>query len=150
MTKKTHGCCAGSDATDTSRKNSPQDQTSCCCTVNANDTSDPHTHEGCCSGNADDDDELVIPTEEERTAALALTLEEAAQALGEEEPVAVAVATEFIMSYAVKVGELLRAGNDYLECLTPGDTTPALEEIAMDIVRDAVSKKLIEEEEANN
>ena len=82
-----------------------------------------------------------IPTEE-RAALFRLDYDQAAQALETEDPVAVAIATEYILDYSEKVGKLLKDGKDYLELLTPGPETPAIERIAMELVLETVEEEL--------
>lgn len=95
-----------------------------------------------------DDDSGVpaLPTEEERAALLRLSYDEAMKALEAEEPAAVAVATEYILNYSEKVGELLKAGKDYLDFLAPKPDLPAIERIAMELVLETVEEELDGEE----
>lgn len=86
------------------------------------------------------------PTEEEKAACLILGYKETLTALENEEPVAVAVATECILAYSTRVGELLKQGRDYLDLLTPGPETPAIERIAMEVVLETVEEELDNEE----
>ena len=44
------------------------------------------------------------------------------------------------------MGELLREGTDYLDLLTPSDSTPALECIAMELVLETAEEELDSEE----
>ena len=85
---------------------------------------------------------LPEPTEEERAAVLAMDYETISRALKEEEPIAVAVATEFIVHYSIKVAEVLRNGEEFLHVVKPTVSTPMVECIAMDIVRSSVSASL--------
>ena len=83
-----------------------------------------------------------MPTEEERSALSRLSYEQATRALEAEDPVAVAVATEYILDYSKKVGELLKEDKDYLELLTPRPEQSAIERIAMELVLEAVEEEL--------
>lgn len=87
-----------------------------------------------------------LPTEAERMALYRLSYDEVMDALENEEPVAVAVATEFILDYSEKVGELLKAGKDYLDLLAPRPELPAVERIAMELVLETVEDELNGEE----
>jgi hypothetical protein len=78
----------------------------------------------------------------DRAALLALDADAAERALEEEDPKALALATELILAYSRKLGEELKAGRDYLPLLTPGEGTPPLEAIAMAIVLDSAEEKL--------
>lgn len=86
------------------------------------------------------------PTAEERAAMLALDYQAASNALERADPVALAVATEFILQYSEKVGEELKQGRDYLNLLTPDDKTPPIERIAMEIVLESVEEELESED----
>lgn len=88
---------------------------------------------------------LSMPTEEERTAILALDHRSASMALRAEEPLVTAVATEFIVHYSLKVAEVLRQGNEFLHVVNPTESTPAIECIAMAIVRESVAESLAQE-----
>jgi hypothetical protein len=88
----------------------------------------------------------AAPTQEERAALFMLGYEDALAALEDEEPVAVAIATEYILEYSQKVGALLKEGRDYLNMLTPSAATPAIERIAMEVVLEAVEEELDGEE----
>ncbi len=81
-----------------------------------------------------------------RAALLALSYDDALEALENEDPAAVTMATEYILDYSEKVGELLRQGSDYLELLTPSASTPALERIAMELVLETAEEELDAEE----
>lgn len=83
---------------------------------------------------------------EERAALHALSYDEAIDALEREDPAAVALATEYILFYSEKVGELLREGRDYLDLLTPSGDTPALQCIAMEMVLETAEEELDSEE----
>ena len=83
-----------------------------------------------------------MPTEEERAALFLLGYDETIKALEAEDPAAVAVATEYILSYSEKVGQLLKEGKDYLELLTPRPELPAIERIAMELVLETVEEEL--------
>ena len=85
---------------------------------------------------------MQMPTPEERAAVHALSYDAAVAALEAEEPIAVTVATEFILQYSEKVGALLKEGKDYLPVLTPTDATPAIEAIAMEVVQEAVEEEM--------
>jgi len=87
-----------------------------------------------------------MPTEEERAALSRLSYEQAMQALEAEDPVAVAVATEYILDYSEKVGKLLKEGRDYLELLAPRPELPAIERIAVELVLETVEEELDREE----
>lgn len=84
-------------------------------------------------------------TPEERAGVLALDYEAASEALENADPVALAVATEYILQYSEKVGEELKQGKDYLDLLTATDKTPPIERIAMEIVLDSVEEELDQE-----
>lgn len=90
--------------------------------------------------------EFAMPSDEERAALFMLCYEEAADALEREDPVAVAIATEYILQYSEQVGELLKNGRDYLELLSPKENTPAIERLAMEVVLEAVEEELAGEE----
>ena len=92
-----------------------------------------------------EEEPLVEPTEEERAAILALDYAAVAQALNEEEPVTVAVTTGFIVQYSLKVAQALREGNEFLHVVNPTESTPAIECIAMAIVRESVAESLAQE-----
>ncbi|MDR2489169.1 MAG: hypothetical protein LBD42_06745 [Desulfovibrio sp.] len=85
---------------------------------------------------------LPAPTQEERAAILALDYASVSQALRADDPVTVAVTTEFIVHYSLKVAQVLREGNEFLHVVTHEESTPAVERIAMGIVREAVSESL--------
>lgn len=85
-------------------------------------------------------------TKEERQAVFALGYSEALDALEKEDPAVVAVATEYILDYSEKVGELLKNGKDYLALLTPGPAAPAIERIAMEVVLETVEEELAQED----
>lgn len=87
-----------------------------------------------------------LPTEAERAAFMQLSYDEAMRALDAEEPTAVAVATEYILEYSEKVGELLKSGEDYLELLAPDPALPAVERIAREIVLETVEEELDSED----
>ena len=91
--------------------------------------------------------EELLPTltEEERSAVLALDHKAVSEALSREESVVSTVATEFIMYYSLRVAEALRQGNEFLHVVKPTESTPAVERIAMAIVREAVSESLAQE-----
>jgi hypothetical protein len=84
----------------------------------------------------------VAPTEEERAALLRLGYDQAMKALEADDPVAIAVATEYILDYSEKVGKLLKEGKDYLELLAPGPELPAIERIAVELVLETVEEEL--------
>lgn len=86
------------------------------------------------------------PSAEERAVVLALDYKAASEALEKADPVALAVATEFILQYSEKVGEELKQGRDYLALLSPTDKTPAIERISMEIVLESVEEELNEED----
>jgi hypothetical protein len=88
---------------------------------------------------------LPTPTEAEREAVFALDHREVSQALGREDPLVTAVATEFIVYYSLRVAEALHKGNEFLHLVKPGRSTPAVESIAMTIVRESVTGSLAEE-----
>lgn len=90
--------------------------------------------------------EQETPGPGERAALLALSYDDAMDRLDREDPAAVALATEYILAYSDKVGELLRQGKDYLELLTPSDATPALERIAMELVLETAEEELDSED----
>ena len=81
-----------------------------------------------------------------RAALLALSYDDALDALENEDPAAVTMATEYILAYSEKVGELLKQGSDYLALLTPTASTPALERIAMELVLETAEEELDAEE----
>lgn len=81
-----------------------------------------------------------------RAALLALSYDDAVAALENEDPAAVTMATEYILAYSEKVGELLKQGSDYLALLTPSASTPALERIAMELVLETAEEELDAEE----
>lgn len=89
-------------------------------------------------------DEPLSP--EKRAGLLALSYEDAMDALEREDFAAVALATEYILSYSEKVGELLKQGRDYFELLTPTQATPAFERIAMELVLETAEEELNSEE----
>lgn len=88
---------------------------------------------------------LPVPTAEERAAILALDHRAVSRALNEEEPVAVAVATEYIVYYSLKVAEALRQGTEYLHVMQCAEDTSAVERIAMAIVSESVRESLAQE-----
>ena len=88
---------------------------------------------------------LPVPTEEERAAILALDHRAVSRALSEEEPVAVAVATEYIVYYSLKVAAALREGTEYLHVMQCAEDTSAVERIAMAIVSESVRESLEQE-----
>lgn len=77
---------------------------------------------------------------------LALSYQDALDAVGREEPAVVEAITEYVFAYSEKVGDLLKRGSDYLDLLTPLPTTPALERIAMELVLEAVEDELDSED----
>lgn len=89
-------------------------------------------------------DEPISP--ETREALLALPYDVALDALEREEYAAVTLATEYVLFYSEKVGELLKQGRDYLALLTPTPATPALERIAMELVLETAEEELNSEE----
>lgn len=82
------------------------------------------------------------PTDQERSAVMALDYKAASDALERADPAALAIATEYILKYSEKVGEELKQGRDYLALLTATDETPPIERIAMEIVLDSVEEEL--------
>jgi hypothetical protein len=90
----------------------------------------------------EEDVSLPEPTPEERAAILAMDLPSAVKALKADDPVTVAVTTEFIVRYSLKVAQTLRESDDFLHVVTPEESMPAVERIAMGIVREAVSESL--------
>ena len=112
----------------------------------------PSKSAGCASPQANDASEallqdisLPIPTEEERAAVLALDHRTVSRALNEQEPVVVAVATEYIVYYSLKVAEALRQGTEYLHVMQGAEDTSAVERIAMAIVSESVRESLEQE-----
>lgn len=98
-------------------------------------------------GDNDDAGAHLTPVSpEERAALLALEYAEAMEALEAEEPLAVAVATEYLLHYSEQVGELLKTGQDYLSLLTPSAAMPAIERIAMEVVLETVEEELDKED----
>jgi hypothetical protein len=87
-----------------------------------------------------------MPTAEERAALSRLSYDQTMQALEAEDPVAVAVATEYILNYSEKVGQLLKEGRDYLDLLAPRPELPAIERIAVELVLETVEEELDREE----
>ena len=87
-----------------------------------------------------------LPSEEERAALMRLSYDEAMRALDAEDPVAVVVATEYILEYSEKVGELLKNGQDYLALLAPDPALPAIERIARELVLETVEDELDSED----
>ena len=87
-----------------------------------------------------------MPTADERAALARLSYDQATQALEAEDPVAVAVATEYILVYSAKVGQLLKGGKDYLELLALRPELSAIERIAIEFVLEAVEEELDGEE----
>jgi hypothetical protein len=83
-----------------------------------------------------------MPIEEERAALFRLSYDQAMKALEAEDPAAVAVATEYILDYSEKVGELLKEGKDYLKLLNPRPELTAIERIAIEIVLETVEEAL--------
>lgn len=100
---------------------------------------DPESGNGCTPF---EPEALPVPTEEERAAILALDHRSVSRALRAEEPIATAVATEFIVHYSLKVAEVLRQGNEFAHVVKPTESTPAVECIAMAIVRESVAESL--------
>lgn len=90
---------------------------------------------------------LIQPTKEERAKVMAYDFEHAATAISMDEPITMAVATEFIVQYSIKAADTLREGKDYIELLTPTDATPAVERIAMEIVRESLDLQMEKIEE---
>jgi len=87
-----------------------------------------------------------LPSEDERAAFMQLSYDEVMRALDAEDPTAVAVATEYILEYSEKVGELLKSGQDYLELLSPDPALPAIERIARELVLETVEEELDSED----
>jgi len=83
-----------------------------------------------------------MPTQEERAALSRLSYDQAMRALEAEDPVAVAVATEYILDYSEKVGMLLKEGKDYLELLASRPELSAIERIAVELVLETVEEEL--------
>lgn len=92
-----------------------------------------------------EEEPLPVPTEEERAVILAMDYETISQALRDEEPIAVAVATEYIVHYSLKVAEVLRNGEEYHHVVKPTRSTPVVEGLAMEIVRSSVAASLEQE-----
>ena len=88
---------------------------------------------------------LPAPTEEERAAILALDHRAVTRALSADEPIAVAVATEYIVYYSLKVADALREGTEYLHVLQCAEDTSAVERIAMALVSESVRESLEQE-----
>ncbi len=88
---------------------------------------------------------LPVPTEEERAAILALDHRAVTRALSADEPIAVAVATEYIVYYSLKVAEALRQGTEYLHVMQCAEDTSAVERIAMALVSESVRESLEQE-----
>ena len=88
---------------------------------------------------------LLVPTEEERAAILALDHRAVTRALSADEPIAVAVATEYIVYYSLKVADALREGTEYLHVLQCAEDTSAVERIAMALVSESVRESLEQE-----
>ena len=101
--------------------------------------------EGDVPADAAEEISLPVPTEEERAAVLALDHRAVTRALGAEEPIAVAVATEYIVYYSLKVAEALRQGTEYLHVLKCAEDTSAVERIAMALVSESVRESLEQE-----
>ena len=99
------------------------------------------------SRHSDSEPASVQPTAEERAALLALGRVEAMAALEREDPLALALATEFISLYAEKITDALKNGRDYLPLFTPADDIPHIERIAMEIVLESVEDELESEYE---
>lgn len=97
------------------------------------------------SGAPAEENPLPVPTAEERAAILALDHRAVSRALSEEEPIAVAVATEYIVYYSLKVAAALREGNEYLHVMQCAEDTSAVERIAMAIVSESVRESLAQE-----
>ena len=88
---------------------------------------------------------LPVPTEEERAAILALDHRAVTRALSADEPIAVAVATDYIVYYSLKVADALRQGTEYLHVLKCAEDTSAVERIAMALVSESVRESLEQE-----
>ena len=88
---------------------------------------------------------LPVPTEEERAAILALDHRAVTRALSADEPIAVAVATEYIVYYSLTVADALREGTEYLHVLQCAEDTSAVERIAMARVSESVRESLEQE-----
>ena len=88
---------------------------------------------------------LPVPTEEERAAILALDHRAVTRALSADEPIAVAVATEYIVYYSLKVADALREGTEYRHVLQCAEDTSAVERIAMALVSESVRESLEQE-----
>jgi len=87
-----------------------------------------------------------MPTEEERATLARLSYDQVVHALEAEDPVAVSVATEYILDYSEKVGKLLKEGRDYLELLAPRPELPAIERIAVELVLESLEEELERED----
>ena len=87
-----------------------------------------------------------MPAEEERATLARLSYDQVIQALEAEDPVAVSVATEYILDYSEKVGKLLKEGRDYLELLAPRPELPAIERIAVELVLESLEEELERED----
>ena len=96
-------------------------------------------------GEAPAQETLPTPTEEERAAVLALDHRAVTRALGEDDPIVVAVATEYIVYYSLKVAEALREGTEYLHVLRCPEDISAVERIAMALVSESVRESLEQE-----
>ena len=92
-----------------------------------------------------EEEPLPTPTEEERAAILALDHRAVTRALSADEPIAVAVATEYIVYYSLKVADALRQGTEYLHVLKCAEDTSAVERIAMALVSESVRESLEQE-----
>ncbi len=75
-----------------------------------------------------------------------LSYDEAVAALDADDPAVVEAVTAHITRYSAEAGELLQAGRDYLDLLTPTGDTPVLEAIAMELVREVLEDELDEAE----
>jgi hypothetical protein len=84
----------------------------------------------------------VRPDPARRAALLALSADEAAALLDADDPQALALAEEFVLAYSARAGECLKDGGDYLDMLSPGPETPALEVMAMEAVLEALEAEL--------
>ncbi len=75
---------------------------------------------------------------------LLLCMDDVLEALEAEEEAVVDAVTRYIALYAEQLAEALRAGNDYLDLLSPSPDTPAVQALAMALVLESAEEELDE------
>lgn len=85
------------------------------------------------------DEDMIAPE------VAALSRKEVLAALDREEEAVVDAVSGYIIRFAEAVGAELKAGRDYLPLLTPTESTPPVQAVAMEIVLETVEEELEEE-----